>query len=74
MCEYSQYVKRENGLFTYKTKRRGRIPAVSVVKAMMEDYGNPSSLHNKGKEAEDYIKDAREKIAKALKAQMRRDG
>lgn len=38
-----------------------------MVKALMEDYGNPSSLHNKGKEAEDYIRAAREKIAKTLK-------
>ena len=33
----------------------------------MEDYGNPSSLHLMGKKAEDYIKEAREKIAKTLK-------
>ncbi len=38
-----------------------------MVKVLMEDYGNPSSLHNKGKEAEDYITEAREKIAKTLK-------
>lgn len=38
-----------------------------MVQTLMEDYGNPSSLHNKGKEAEDYIRDAREKIAKTLK-------
>lgn len=38
-----------------------------MVKTLMEDYGNPSSLHNKGKEAEDYIRAAREKIAKTLK-------
>lgn len=40
-----------------------------MVQALMEDYGNPSSLHNKGKEAEDYIRDAREKIAKTLKVE-----
>lgn len=38
-----------------------------MVQTLMEDYGNPSSLHNKGKEAEDHIRDAREKIAKTLK-------
>lgn len=38
-----------------------------MVQALMEDYGNPSSLHNMGKEAEDYIREAREKIAKTLK-------
>ena len=39
-----------------------------VVKTMMEDYGNPSSLHKKGMEAEQYVKAAAEKIAKTLKA------
>lgn len=38
-----------------------------MVKVMMEDYGNPSSLHLKGVKAEEYIKEAREKIAKTLK-------
>lgn len=34
---------------------------------MTVDYGNPSSLHNKGIVAENYIKDARKVIAKSLK-------
>ncbi len=38
-----------------------------VVRTMMEDYGNPSSKHMKGVEAERYLKDARETIAKTLK-------
>ncbi len=38
-----------------------------MLQVMMEDYGNPSSLHLMGKKAEDYIKEAREKIAKTLK-------
>ncbi|MCD7745223.1 MAG: cysteine desulfurase [Lachnospiraceae bacterium] len=38
-----------------------------VVRTMTEDYGNPSSKHRKGLEAEHYLKDAREKIAKTLK-------
>lgn len=38
-----------------------------VVKTMMEDFGNPSSKHMKGVEAERYLKDARETIAKTLK-------
>lgn len=38
-----------------------------VVKVMTEDYGNPSSLHMKGVEAEKYIKESREIIAKLLK-------
>ena len=31
-----------------------------MLQVMMEDYGNPSSLHLMGKKAEDYIKEARE--------------
>jgi len=38
-----------------------------VVQTMTEDYGNPSSRHRKGVEAEHYLKDAREKIARTLK-------
>lgn len=38
-----------------------------VVKTMMEDFGNPSSRHMKGVEAERYLKRSRELIAKTLK-------
>lgn len=38
-----------------------------VIKAMTEDYGNPSSMHKKGIEAERYIRNAKEIIAKSLK-------
>lgn len=38
-----------------------------VVKTMMEDFGNPSSKHEKGMIAEHYLRDAREKIAGTLK-------
>lgn len=38
-----------------------------VMKAFMEDYGNTSSLHLKGMEAENYIKEARTRISKTLK-------
>lgn len=38
-----------------------------VMKTFLEDYGNPSSLHLKGMEAEQYIKEARKRIAKTLK-------
>lgn len=38
-----------------------------MVRAMEEDYGNPSSLHGKGMEAENYIRDARAKISKTMK-------
>nr|WP_288828157.1 cysteine desulfurase family protein [uncultured Clostridium sp.] len=38
-----------------------------VIKTMMEDYGNPSSKHKKGLDAERYIKEAAETIAGTLK-------
>ena len=39
-----------------------------MIKTMTEDYGNPSSLHRKGVDAEHYVKAAREEIARTLKA------
>lgn len=38
-----------------------------VLKTMDTAYGNPSSMHKKGLEAERYVKEAAEKIAKTLK-------
>ena len=38
-----------------------------VVKTMMEDYGNPSSRHTKGVEAERYVKEAKERLSKILR-------
>ena len=38
-----------------------------VRRVMCQDYGNPSSMHRKGVEAEHYIKEAKERIAKVLK-------
>lgn len=38
-----------------------------VYKVMCRDYGNPSSMHRKGVEAEHYIRDAKESIAKIMK-------
>lgn len=40
-----------------------------VVKTMTEDFGNPSSMHLAGVEAEEYIKTARKQIAGILKAE-----
>lgn len=40
-----------------------------VVQMMSIAYGNPSAMHNKGVEAENYIKEAKEIIAKTLKVQ-----
>ena len=38
-----------------------------MTKIMCEDYGNPSSLHLKGVQAEQYLRRARETLAKILK-------
>ena len=38
-----------------------------MIKTLCEDYGNPSSLHLKGVDAEKYVKKSREVIAKSLK-------
>lgn len=38
-----------------------------VARVMCEDYGNPSSLHQKGVEAEKYIREAKQFFAKNLK-------
>ena len=38
-----------------------------VYKVMCRDYGNPSSMHRKGVEAEHYIKRSKEQLAKILK-------
>ena len=42
-----------------------------MTKIMCEDYGNPSSLHRKGVQAEQYIRYAKETIAKNLKVNER---
>ena len=40
-----------------------------VVKTMMDDYGNPSAMHQKGVESERYVKEAAGQIAATLKVQ-----
>jgi cysteine desulfurase len=40
-------------------------------KLLLEDYGNPSSLHQKGVEGERYIRQAAEQIAKTLKCKAK---
>ena len=39
-----------------------------MMKIMCEDYGNPSSMHHKGVEAEHYLRYARETLARILKS------
>lgn len=47
------------------------LPAVAdiVYQAMREDYGNPSSLHMKGIQAEKYIRTAKETLSRILRVQ-----
>lgn len=40
-----------------------------MVQILMQDFGNPSSLHGMGVTAEEYIKEAKSNIAKTLKAE-----
>ena len=40
-----------------------------VGKVMCDDYGNPSSMHRKGVEAEKYVRESKETLAKLLKVQ-----
>lgn len=42
-----------------------------MLKTMDEDYGNPSSMHRKGVEAENYVRNARNSIAKQLKCEAK---
>lgn len=49
------------------TTRCCREVADIVVKTMTEDFGNPSAMHTKGVEAEQYVKKSAETIARLLK-------
>lgn len=51
------------------TTRCSRRACDKMVQLLTVDYGNPSSLHMKGVEAERYIKTAKEQLAKTLKVQ-----
>ncbi len=61
------YKNMETYLDNSATTRCSKRATDMMVKLLTEDYGNPSSLHLKGVEAEKYIKEAKEKIAKTLK-------
>ena len=51
------------------TTRCCRDAADLMVELLTQDYGNPSSMHQKGVVAENYIKNAAKQIAKTLKCQ-----
>ena len=40
-----------------------------VVKTMMEDFGNPSAMHQKGVDAEQYVKKSARTLAQLLKVE-----
>lgn len=42
-----------------------------VYKVMCQDYGNPSSMHRKGMDAEHYVKESKERLAKILKVNQK---
>lgn len=50
------------------TTRCSETALQAVTQAMTETYGNPSSMHRKGMEAEQLVKAARETVAKTLRA------
>lgn len=49
------------------TTRCEEAVAELVTRVMLTDYGNPSSMHRKGMEAEQYVKEASKQIARTLK-------
>ena len=51
------------------TTRCSQAVVALMQKVLLEDYGNPSSLHMKGVAAEKYIKTASEQIARTLKVE-----
>lgn len=53
------------------TTRCSREAAERMMQVLLEDYGNPSSLHGRGITAENHIKEARGMIAKTLRADAR---
>ncbi|MDD6351984.1 MAG: cysteine desulfurase family protein [Lachnospiraceae bacterium] len=49
------------------TTRCSEAAAEKMMQVLRTDYGNPSSLHNKGMEAENYLRESRKIIAKTLR-------
>ena len=45
----------------------------TMVKVMKDDFGNPSSKHQKGVESERYLKDARDVISHILEVEEQRN-
>ncbi|MDD6449726.1 MAG: cysteine desulfurase family protein [Lachnospiraceae bacterium] len=50
------------------TTRCSEKAAEVMMQVLRTDFGNPSSLHNKGMEAENYLRNSRKTIAKTLRA------
>ena len=53
------------------TTRADETVIETVAKVMREDYGNPSSKHQKGVESERYVKEAREVLSRILKVESK---
>ncbi|MCR4841692.1 MAG: cysteine desulfurase [Eubacterium sp.] len=49
------------------TTRCSKAALDKMIKVYTEDYGNPSSMHTKGVEAEDYVIEAKDAIARTLR-------
>lgn len=68
---YSMILKEGDSMEVYldnsATTRCFDSAAKLMVRIMCEDYGNPSSMHRKGLQAEEYIKNAKTVIARQLK-------
>ena len=58
---------REIYLDNSATTKPSRAVCDIVMRLMQEDYGNPSSMHRKGVEAEHYIREAAEEIRKRIR-------
>ena len=64
---YKKEIEMEAYLDNSATTRCSDEAVKIMTKVLQEDFGNPSSLHNKGMEGENYVKAARSEIAKTLK-------
>ena len=51
------------------TTRVSEAAAAKALEAMTDHFGNPSSLHHKGVEAEQYIRGTRETVSRILRVQ-----
>ena len=65
-----KYFERTLSLIHISTKAYDEVGDL-VRKVLCEDFGNPSSMHYRGVESEQYIKEAKDTLAKILKVQQK---